>query len=210
MFSLCLSVEDTSTVVQKPPAKLLGIVTKWIRTNPETLFAMHGTNTCSLPLRRGNPKTTTGLATLIPVQGLVAWSVLSPLLPLPQFPGGCITPLVDTNHSCKEEDSANTCSSEQEMYSLLHTVLLEALVAHTSIKTSASTSTSTYTYPVDISVFSAVGHLLNSAIEHHLDAEYTQTDTNLIVEEAVNRLAQILQVSLSHNLLLAPSMSKSL
>jgi hypothetical protein len=193
--------EDAPMVVQKPPLKLLALVSTWIRSNPETLFSVHSTNT-SLPLRRGPTKPSTGLSALLPVQGLVMWSVLSPLLPHPQTTGGCVTP---DNRTCIGSSvgvSDEDLSREQDMYSFLHTTLMEALVAHTSIKT----STSTYTYPVDISVFSSVGNMVNSVVEHHWDVASAKGEAEQMVEEAVNRLAQILQVSLSHNLLVSPSM----
>ena len=186
------------------------------------MFALDSTSYIkekSLPLRRRRTKVQSGIQALLPIEGLFSWAILSPLLEVggsdeemdtsnrPTSPSynGCSS--VQQTKSMEENggvegEGEEPCRSRKQVYSCLHSYLLEVLVSDASSKSSAGT------HPVDMGVFERVSGQLNSLAEHQ-DTNCRADELEVRMEEAINRLAQILQVCLSNKLLPSPSMSES-
>lgn len=159
-----------------------------------------------------------GIQALLPIEGLFSWAILSPLLE----EGGLVEEMDTSNHQrsgsnsgCPvqqpspmeengvvQKEGEEPCRSRKQVYSCLHSHLLEVLVSDASSKSSAGT------HPVDIGVFERVSGQLNSLAEHQ-STNCPAEELEGRMEEAINRLAQILQVCLSNKLLPPPSMSES-
>ena len=202
--------------------KLVLIVADWLKQSYEAVFALDSTSYVkekSLPLRRRRTKVQSGIQALLPIEGLFSWSVLSPLLEVggsgeemdtsnhpisPSFSGSpsAHRPGLMEENGGVEGEEEEVCMSSKQVYSRLHSHLLEVLVSDASSKSSAGT------HPVDMGVFERVSGQLNSLAEHQKDVNCHAGEVEAKMEEAINRLAQILQVCLSNKLLPSPSMSK--
>lgn len=214
--------DDSPHKVQQAPLKLVPLVADWLRQSSEAVFALDSTSYIkekSLPLRRRRTKVQSGIQALLPIEGLFSWAILSPLLEVggsdeemdtsnrPSSPSGSGCSSVQQTKSMEENsgvegEGEEPCRSRKQVYSCLHSYLLEVLVSDASSKSSAGT------HPVDMGVFERVSGQLNSLAEHQ-DTNCRAEELEVRMEEAINRLAQILQVCLSNKLLPSPSMSES-
>ena len=193
----------------------------WLGQNSEAVFALDSTSYIkekSLPLRRRKGKLQSGIQALLPIEGLFSWAILSPLLEeggLEEMDtsnhqrsgsnSGCPSvqqPSPMEENGVVQREGKEPCRSRKQVYSCLHSHLLEVLVSDASSKSSAGT------HPVDMGVFERVSGQLNSLAEHQ-STNYPAEELEVRMEEAINRLAQILQVCLSNKLLPPPSMSES-
>lgn len=217
---------DTSCL--QPPASMVGVVSEWVESSPDFLYATPHHGDAKFPVLRSHPKQPSAHVLQLPITGIIQWCILAPLVvePKTKISKNKEREMSTKSHSgtsaagSKEtgsgDDIKNVCDY-QEQLARLHAELLSALL---SISHSSSTSSSPSSLTSD-DVAIIVATLL--AFSQKLEVEKAkEKEAKLKVkpepgwevkkegvfigcgenmEQCVERFAQFLQISLSTKVL---------